>query len=59
MVGQIIADAVALIASATTPAWASAHKIQTASLVNHPAENVTNAPSIQEDVGAENKGQVL
>lgn len=53
MVGPIIVGVVALmtlIASATTSALALSQEVQTASFVNHPADNVTNAVGKQEDL---------
>ena len=53
MVGLIIASVAALItliARATTSSLALAQEVQTASSVNHLAENVTNALSIEEDL---------
>ena len=53
MVLLIIAGVVTLItliASATTSSLALAKEVQTSSYVNHLAENVTNALSIQENL---------
>ena len=53
MGGLIIASVIALItliARATTSSLALAQEVQTASSVNHLAENITNALSIQEEL---------
>lgn len=53
LVGLIIAGAMALkplIDIVATSPWTLAQEVQTASIVNHPAENVTNALSIEEDL---------